>query len=215
MNVRTRIKFCGMTRKEDILAAVEMGVDAVGMILYQGSKRAIDLQKAAELTQCIPPFVSLVAVLVNPERSLVQQILRDLPLHCLQFHGEETPEFCESFQFPYIKAIPAVDKNQIMEQSRRYLHAKAILLDTPVNNEHGGTGISFDWDRIPEKLEKPLILAGGLNAQNIGEAVQKIHPYAVDLCSGIEERAGIKDRKKMLAFIQSLQSGEQYVQSAG
>lgn len=192
-----------MTRESDIAAAVSLGVDAVGFIFYPASPRAVTLEQAKSLLTAIPPFVAAVAVLVNPDAALVQQILRELPIHYLQFHGAETPEFCQQFAHPYIKAVPASSPESINQAMQQYTQAKALLVDTP-SLQHGGSGQSFNWETVPKHRDKPLILAGGLHAGNIKAAIASCHPYAVDVCSGVEAAPGIKDLEKMKAFITSL-----------
>ena len=200
---RTRIKMCGMTRTEDIAHAVNLGVDAIGFIFYPESSRYITIEKAGFLLKDLPPFVSPVAVVVDPEIGLVKQILAKLPIHLLQFHGNESPEFCQQFDTPYIKAIHTHTASQIRQEMCRYSKASALLLDTPSDTCRGGTGLTFDWNMIPGDLPKPYILAGGLNHDNVSEAV-KVHPYAVDVCSGIEMYPGVKDHLKMSQFIEVL-----------
>ncbi|QDP72552.1 phosphoribosylanthranilate isomerase [Legionella israelensis] len=197
---RIRIKFCGMTRKEDIILATSLGVDAIGLIFASESSRCVTLQKAKYLLSDIPPFIDAVAVLVNPKPDRVKQILQEIPVQLLQFHGNESPEFCEQFNFPYIKVVAANTSEIITESAQSYRSSSAILLDTPSTKIHGGTGRTFDWQMIPEILPKPYILAGGLNEANIKRALQ-YNPYAVDVCSGVELSPGIKDHDKMKRFV--------------
>ena len=200
---RMRIKMCGMTRSSDITHAVSLGVDAIGIIFYEKSQRYVSIEQAKRLLQDIPAFVDVVAVFVNPELSLVKQILNELPIQLLQFHGEESPEFCEKFDKPYIKAIPAISAETIIKIAEQHVNAAAILLDTP-SKHHGGTGLAFDWQIIPKKLPKPVILAGGLDTTNVVSAISTCSPYAVDVCSGIEASAGIKNHDKMNSFVNVL-----------
>ncbi len=188
---------CGMTRSEDIAHAVNLGVDAIGLIFYPESPRAVTIAQASVLLKKLPPFVDAVAVLVNPEPTFVQQIIAELPLQFLQFHGEESAEFCQQFNKPYIKAIQADSTQRIQQAAQNFSNARALLLDTPSLKLKGGTGISFDWQVVPENLMTPYILAGGLNEENISQALKACHPYAIDLCSGIECAQGIKDHHKM------------------
>ena len=206
MTIRTRIKMCGMTRSEDVAQAIDLGVNALGFIFYSGSKRYLSLAQAKKILREIPPFVTRVAVLVNPAIDLVNQLLLELSVDCLQFHGEECPEFCRQFNVPYIKAIPAVSMEQIEQQTNRYSEASGILIDTPAPGIYGGTGQTFDWSMLPESRTKPLILSGGLNAENVKKAVTSVQPYAVDVCSGIESQPGIKDPMKMKEFVAAVLS---------
>lgn len=203
---RIRVKMCGMTQAEDVKHAIHLGVDAIGLIFYPKSTRYVSIEQAKKLLINLPPFIDAVAVLVNPERDEVQQIIDTLPVQLLQFHGDESPEFCEQFSVPYIKAIHPVDMNQIRELSSDYSTAQALLLDHSSGSSRGGTGMSFDWKIIPKGLSMPLIVAGGLNEFNLPEAVKISCPYAVDVCSGIEAMPGIKDHIKMERFIKALWS---------
>lgn len=195
---------CGMTRSEDIQCAIDLGVDAIGLIFYPKSARNVSLEKARIIVNNIPPFVDIVAVLVNPEQSFVQLIINEIPVQLLQFHGEESSEFCRQFNKPFIKAIHPKTAIQIQSAVDEFFDASAILLDTPSDKERGGTGLTFDWKIIPENLSKPYILAGGLNESNILEAIAMCHPYAVDVCSGIEASPGVKDHLKMSRFIKAI-----------
>ncbi|MDI9818266.1 MULTISPECIES: phosphoribosylanthranilate isomerase [unclassified Legionella] len=200
---RVRIKMCGMTRREDIAHAVALGVDAIGLIFYSGSSRHISIEQARLLLKDVPLFVDIVAVFVNPLKSLVDQVINELPVQWLQFHGEETPAFCNQFQIPYIKSIQAASADVISQLAIDYQQASAILLDTPSDN-YGGTGKTFNWGIIPVNLKKPFILAGGLDFANVTKAVGLCSPYAVDVCSGVELSAGIKDHEKMSQFVNAL-----------
>lgn len=205
--LRTRVKMCGMTRIEDIAYAVDLGVDAIGLIFYPQSPRYVTVDQAKMLLNNLPPFVDAVAVLVNPQKEIVQELIDELPVNLLQFQGEETPDFCQQFNKPYIKAIRPKAASQIEEGMRVYLNAQAILLDTPSNTHRGGTGLPFDWSIIPEELSKPFILAGGLNELNVSEAIKTLHPYAIDLCSGVESAPGIKDYLKMSQLMKEIIEG--------
>lgn len=195
---------CGMTRSEDIEHAIHLGVDAVGLIFYPKSARNVSLEKARILVNNIPAFVDIVAVMVNPQQSFVQQIIDEIPVQLLQFHGEETSEFCGQFNKPFIKAIHPKTAMQIQQSIDKFIDARAILLDTPSDKEKGGTGLTFDWKIIPGNLSKPYILAGGLNESNVLEAINVCCPYAVDVCSGIEALPGVKDHLKMSQFIKAI-----------
>jgi phosphoribosylanthranilate isomerase len=195
---------CGMTRREDIAHAVNLGVHAIGLIFYPKSARFISIEKAKALLKDLPPFVDSVAVLVNPARDWVHKIIEELPIQLLQFHGDESMQFCQQFNKPFIKALHAGSTEQIQQAERDFVSARALLLDTPSETVKGGTGLSFDWNIIPQKGVKPYILAGGLNEYNVREAIQLCHPYAVDLCSSIEAEPGVKDHLKMSRFMQKL-----------
>ena len=200
---RTRIKMCGMTCADDIDYAISLGVDAIGLIFYEKSARFVSIDQAKFLLQDIPAFVDIVAVFVNASTTFVNRIITTLPIQLLQFHGDEPAEFCAQFKKPYIKSIAAISSETIKNQADKHKNASAILLDTPSLN-HGGTGKPFDWSLIPQKLPRPVILAGGLTAENVISAVTICNPYAVDVCSGIEKTSGIKDHDKMYSFVNKL-----------
>lgn len=195
---------CGMTRSEDLDHAVHLGVDAVGFIFYSKSARYVTIEQAQELIQRVPALVDAVAVLVNPERDFVNKLLDQVPVQLLQFHGDESPDFCQQFKHPYIKAIHPKSSEHIAQSTVDYARARALLLDTPSDSARGGTGQVFDWRMIPKELPMPYILAGGLNEFNVKEALRMAKPYAIDVCSGIEAMPGVKDHLKMSRLMQVL-----------
>ena len=190
-----------MTRAVDIEHAIFLGVDAIGLIFYPKSARYLTVDQAKPLLKGLPAFVDAVAVFVNPELSFVQQVIAELPIQYIQFHGDETPAFCEQFGRPYIKSVSAISAVAITQAVLHYEHAAAILLDTPSTTTRGGSGMPFDWHVIPRGLTKSIILAGGLDATNVGTAITTCTPYAVDVCSGVEVSAGVKDHDKMSQFV--------------
>lgn len=195
---------CGMTRSDDIAHAINLGVDAIGLIFYPKSSRYITLEQAKVLLKNLPPFVDAVAVLVNPEKIFVQQIVEELPIQLLQFHGDESVVFCQQFNKPFIKAIHPDSTKQIQQAAYDFANANALLLDTPSNQARGGTGSTFDWGIIPKHMNKPFLLAGGLNEFNVLDALNACSPYALDLCSGIEAVPGVKDHNKMNRFMNKI-----------
>ncbi|ADE12344.1 phosphoribosylanthranilate isomerase [Sideroxydans lithotrophicus] len=197
----TRIKICGITRAEDALAVARSGADAIGFVFYDKSPRYVTPQQAAKLARAVPPFVTLVGLFVNSSDEYVRDVLAQVPLDVLQFHGEETPEFCRQFGRPYLKAIRVKPGVDLVQCAASYSAAQGLLLDAFVEGTQGGTGESFDWSLIPRELSLPLILSGGLHAGNVAEAIRKIRPYAVDVSSGVEAAKGIKDAAKVAAFI--------------
>lgn len=205
-SARIRVKFCGMTRAEDIDCAAQLGADAIGLIVHPASPRAVTIDKARALTAQTRLWLDKVAVLVNPEAALVQALLAQVPIDYLQFHGDESAEFCRQFGRPYIKAIAARDRNYIDASMRLYPDAAAILLDTPTQ-AHGGSGRVFDWTIVPQASDQPIILAGGLSPDNLGAAIKAVAPVAVDLNSGVEQSPGVKDHAKMKVIIQLLGGG--------
>jgi phosphoribosylanthranilate isomerase len=195
-----------MTNVTDALYAAQLGIDAIGLIFYEKSSRYVDLNQAQKIAKLLPPFVTAVAVLVNPTTEYVNAVLRNVAIDLLQFHGEETAEFCESFSKPYIKAVPMTEGMNVRRYAKLYPNAKGFLFDTSMHGQFGGTGKSFDWNLIPKEFSKPIILAGGLTPENVGEAISKVHPYAVDVISGIEKTMGIKDELKMKNFMEAVHS---------
>lgn len=202
-----RSKICGITRIEDALAAVESGADAIGLVFYAKSPRAVNVQQARAIIAALPPFITTVGLFVNASRCEVNETLDAVPLDLLQFHGDETPEECDGYHRPYIKALRVKAGDQIVEACRSYRNARGILLDTYVEGVPGGTGETFDWALIPDELEKPVILAGGLTSANVAQAIAQVRPYAVDVSGGVEKSKGIKDREKILAFMSAVQAG--------
>ncbi|MGZ8271395.1 MAG: phosphoribosylanthranilate isomerase [Methylophilus sp.] len=202
--MRTRVKICGITRIEDALAAVELGADAIGLVFYAPSPRSISIEQAISIVESLPPFVSKVGLFVNESPSNIKNILAQVDLDILQFHGDESPEVCEQINMPYYKAIRVKKDTNLIQYAQIYHSAKALLLDTYSESAVGGTGVVFDWKLIPKNISKPLILAGGLTPANVGLAIEKVHPYAVDVSGGVEQSKGIKDVKKMTAFIQAV-----------
>lgn len=200
----TRIKICGITREQDLHAVANSGADAIGLVFYEKSPRHMSIQQAAELMLPVPPFVTVVGLFVNPTVDYVRQVLANVSLDVLQFHGEESPEFCQQFNRPYLKAIRVKAGVDLVECAARYARAQGLLLDAFVEGTQGGTGESFDWTLIPQNLSLPVILSGGLHAGNVAEAVKQVRPYAVDVSSGVEVSKGIKDAAKVAAFIKEV-----------
>ncbi|AZC30030.1 phosphoribosylanthranilate isomerase [Pseudomonas chlororaphis] len=199
-----RSKICGITRIEDALAAVEAGADAIGLVFYAKSPRAVNVQQARAIIAALPPFVTTVGLFVNASRCELGEILDAVPLDLLQFHGDETPADCEGYHRPYIKALRVKAGDDIAGGCAVYARASGILLDTYVEGVPGGTGEAFDWSLVPQGLSKPIILAGGLTAENVGQAIAQVRPYAVDVSGGVEQSKGIKDHAKIRAFMQAV-----------
>lgn len=205
MNVTViRSKICGITRIEDALAAVEAGADAIGLVFYGKSPRAVSIEQAAAILQALPPFVTSVGLFVDMPRDELQQLLQRLPLDLLQFHGDESPADCEGHGRPYIKALRVRPGEDVAAAMAPYAGAQGILLDTFVEGVPGGTGASFDWSLVPENAAKPIILAGGLDAGNVATAIRQVRPYAVDVSGGVEASKGIKDAGKIRAFVRAV-----------
>lgn len=204
---RTRIKICGLTRVEDALAAARMGADAIGLVFYAPSPRAIDPVAAARIRDALPPFVQPVALFVNPTEDEVQAVLRLMPEIMPQFHGGESPEFCASFGRPYLKALPMGRGADPVNEAASHPRASGFLLDSHDAGGVGGTGQAFDWSTIPA-MDRPILLAGGLHPGNVFEAVRGVRPWAVDVSSGVESARGIKDSARMAAFINEVRRAD-------
>ncbi|MBL8480598.1 MAG: phosphoribosylanthranilate isomerase [Rhodocyclaceae bacterium] len=205
--MRTRIKICGLTRPADVDAAVRAGADAIGLVFYPPSPRFVTLERAAELAARVPPFVTVVGLFVNAERPFIEAACAAAQLQTLQFHGDETAQQCRGYGRPYIKAARVKPGVDLVEFAARYADATGILLDA-YTDAYGGSGHRFDWALIPEQLPLPLILSGGLNADNVAEAVARFRPWAVDVSSGVEIAKGIKDGARVAAFIAGVKDGE-------
>jgi len=199
-----RVKVCGITRSEDAIAAIQNGVDAIGFVFWPHSARYIDPESARRIAEVIPPYICTVGVYVDPDAVWVEETARAAKLNLLQFHGDESPEFCNQFPQPYIKAIRVKPDTDLLQYAQRYGAAKGLLLDTYAADMPGGTGHAFDWQLIPQQLSLPLILSGGLNPENVARAIKQTQPWAVDVSSGVEASKGIKDEKKIIAFMQGV-----------
>ena len=201
-----RSKICGITRVEDALAAAEAGAGAIGLVFYAKSPRAVSVQQAREIIEALPPFVTSVGLFVDASRCELGEILDAVPLDLLQFHGDETPGECDHYGRPYIKALRVKPGDDIAAQVARYANARGVLLDTFVPGIPGGTGEAFDWSLVPAHLSKPVILAGGLTAANVAQAIGQVRPFAVDISGGVESAKGIKDAAKIHAFMEAVRS---------
>ncbi len=201
-----RSKICGITRIEDALAAVEAGADAIGLVFYAKSPRAVTVQQARAIISALPPFVTSVGLFVDASRCELGELLDAVPLDLLQFHGDEAPADCDGYHRPYIKALRVKPGDDIAAQVELYKNASGVLLDTYVPGIPGGTGEAFDWSLVPEGLSKPVILAGGLTAANVAQAIARVRPYAVDVSGGVELAKGIKDAEKIRAFMQAVKA---------
>lgn len=200
--MRTRVKMCGMTRVEDAVAAAQLGADAIGLVFYAPSARFVDVERARAISQAMPPFVARVGLFVDPPPAEVRAIVEAVGLDVLQFYGEESPETYAAFGRPYIKAVRMHEDVELRTYAQRYANAAALLLDSYVPEVPGGSGKSFDWGRVPVDCGKAVILAGGLTADNVRDAISRVRPFAVDVSSGIEASKGVKDVTKMRAFMQ-------------
>lgn len=200
MKPKVRMKFCGMKKRGDIDFAIQLGVDAIGLIFSEQSPRYLEIDEAKKLLDPLPLFVTIVAVVSNPSLPFLTHIIDSLPIQLLQFHGNESQTFCRQFHLPYIKAIVAKNEHSLLDAMDNYHDAAAILVDSQKEQPQGQP---FDWTLIPKERPKPLILAGGLNTDNVEMAIASCRPDAVDVCSGIETLPGMKDPQKMTAFVKA------------
>lgn len=203
---RTRIKICGITNWHDAETAVQFGADALGFMMYEGSPRAASGDLVKDIVRQLPPFITSVGVFVNPSRDEVSEYCRDIPFDILQFHGDEDNEFCRNFPRPFVKAIRTSRDFDLQGAIACFPHARAILLDSHVEGLYGGTGDVFDWHLATNVPGKPIILAGGLTADNVAEAVELVRPFAVDVSSGVEKTKGVKDPLKLRDFINAVRA---------
>ncbi|CEA05626.1 N-(5'-phosphoribosyl)anthranilate isomerase [Pseudomonas saudimassiliensis] len=196
-----RIKICGITRVDDALAAAQAGADAIGLVFHPGSPRAVSIEQARTIVAALPPFVTTVGLFVDAEQATIQAVLAQVPLDLLQFHGDEPDDFCQGFNRPYIKAVRVRPGDDLNALAAKWPGACGILLDSYKPGVPGGTGETFDWSMIPSQRSWRLILAGGLQAQNVRQAIDQTAPWAVDVSGGVEANKGIKDIAKINAFI--------------
>ncbi|NOX93300.1 MAG: phosphoribosylanthranilate isomerase [Gammaproteobacteria bacterium] len=204
----TRIKICGITRPEDAQHAAALGADAIGLVFYGPSPRNVDIEQACAVMNILPPFVTSTGLFVNATAGEIQAVLDRVNLDLLQFHGDESPEFCTRFNRPYIKAIRMCEDVDLQVEAGKYAQARGLLLDACHPSLPGGTGESFEWTRVPDDLPIPVILAGGLSADNVGEAIRTVQPCAVDVSGGVEAEKGIKDWGKMADFIAGVRAAK-------
>ncbi len=202
--MRTRVKVCGITRVGDALAAAAAGVDAIGLVFAEASPRHVSIEQARALCAALPPFVTAVGLFVDATPAHIREVLGQVPLDLLQFHGQETPEQCRGYGRPYIKAIAMRAGVDLGLEARRYADAAGLLLDAYSPRLAGGTGQVFDWAQAPRDFGLPIVLAGGLTPENVAAAIRQVQPYAVDVSSGVEQSKGIKDAAKVVAFMRSV-----------
>lgn len=213
MTVRTRIKICGITRPGDLEAAVEAGADAIGLVLWPKSPRAVDLAQAAALARRLPPFVTPVGLFVNATPAEVRAACEAVPNLVLQFHGDETAEACDAPGRPYLRAARMSPGFDLLDFARRFPGAEGLVLDAFVEG-YGGGGKVFDWSLIPPSVPAPVVLSGGLNPANVVDAVLSVRPWAVDVSSGVEEAKGLKDAVLMRQFCAAVREADARRQDA-
>ncbi|MBV7434855.1 phosphoribosylanthranilate isomerase [Cardiobacteriaceae bacterium TAE3-ERU3] len=204
--MRTRIKMCGITSVADALAAVNAGADALGLVFYAPSKRAVEIAQAAEIARAVPAYVSVVGLFVDADAAFVREICAQVALDELQFHGGESPDYCSQFGYRFTKAVPMnemADVAAVQHYMAQYPYASGFLLDAFGGGKTGGSGKTFDWSNLPQS-DRPLIIAGGLHSDNVGELIKQCRPYAVDVSSGIESAPGRKCTSRMREFVRAV-----------
>lgn len=207
----TRIKICGITRPEDAQAAVANGADAIGLVFYRKSPRAVTVEQAVRITAVVPPFVTVVALFVDELAQDILRILECVPVDLLQFHGNETAAFCEQFGRPWVKALRVRPETDIPAACDTYRAARGVLLDSWQDGVPGGTGKTFDWQLAPRDSFLPMVLAGGLNDGNVGAAIAALRPAAVDVSGGVEDSPGIKSAGKIRQFVAAVRAADQHL----
>lgn len=205
---RTRVKICGLTRAEDALACVRAGADAIGLVFVPKSPRCVSIEQAAAVLAVLPPFVASVALFQNAGADYVRAVLAHLSPTLLQFHGDEPREYCAGFGRGYLRAVPMGAGAEVDDYARRFPDAAGLLLDSHGGERSGGSGESFDWSRVPARRTLPIVLAGGLEPDNVAHAIYRVRPWAVDVSSGVEAAKGIKDARKIGAFMQAVRNGD-------
>lgn len=216
---RTRVKICGITRLADGLAAAREGADAIGFVFWAGTPRRIEADAARAIAAALPPYVTIVGLFVDPQPADVRATLAVVPLDLLQFHGHEPAELCRAFLRPYVKAVPVdarATEDDLLEYAARFPDAAGLLFDAPPSGGlPGGTGQTFDWGALPRDLPRPVVLSGGLSAANVGAAIRRVRPWAVDVSSGVEAIGadgapvkGIKDPERIHAFIEEVRHAD-------
>ena len=205
---RIRVKICGITRPEDGVMTARLGADAIGLVFYPPSPRFVSPEQARRIILALPPLITTVGLFVNAEPAAVRAVLSVAPLTLLQFHGDEEPDYCAAFGWPYLKAVPMGAGADVYDYEQRFATAAGLLLDSHGGAQTGGSGHGFDWARIPAERHKPLILAGGLHPGNVAAAIRQVRPDAVDVSSGVEAAKGVKDGALIRAFLQGVNDGE-------
>lgn len=202
--MRVRAKICGITRVDDALAAARCGADAIGLVFYENSPRHVSIEQAQSIVAALPPFVTVVALFVNANKTYIDEVVSSLRVDILQFHGEEVETDCVQYNLPYMKAVRVKEGTNLIQYEKNYSSACALLLDTYSEKMVGGTGETFNWSLIPAELSMPVVLAGGLNQHNVSDAIKQVKPYAVDVSGGVEKSKGVKDPEKIAAFLRQV-----------
>ena len=208
MSYRTRVKICGLKSVQDACHAANRGADSIGLVFHQPSPRVIEIEQAQEISRALPPFVTVTALFLNESSDWVTEVVHRLRPDCLQFHGNESPEFCEAWLIPYVKAIPMGSTDDPGVYARDYVSAQGFLFDSNDAGRLGGSGDTFDWSKIPSSFDYPLVLAGGINVSNVAEAIARVQPWAVDVSSGVEVSRGVKSTDLIDQFFHEVERGD-------
>ncbi len=196
-----KIKICGFTQAQNARDAAMLGIDAIGLVFYEKSPRHVDINQALDIVHALPPFINRVGLFVNADSHFIDEVLCEVPLDTLQFHGDETPEQCAQYAMPFVKALRVKEQTNIIQLAQDYQQASGLLLDAYHPSSYGGTGDQFDWSLANVEIDLPIILAGGLTPDTAHQAVSQVNPYALDVSSGVESAKGIKDIEKIKQFI--------------
>lgn len=213
MSSRTRIKICGLTREQDVDAAVDAGADAIGLVFYPRSPRFVSVERAVQLARRLPPFVTPVALFVNASAEEVQVVLQAIPQALLQFHGDETPAQCRAAGRPYLRALRMTGQTDLLDSAAQYADAAGLLLDAHVEG-YGGGGKVFDWSLIAPNVPLPVVLSGGLNPANVTDGVLRVRPWGLDVSSGVESAKGIKDAALIRRFCDAVREADARIADA-
>ena len=200
----TKVKVCGLTNVENAKAMGNYGIDAIGLVFYEKSPRFVDIKTAQQIINVLPPFINRVGLFVNASQKTIESVIKNVAIDTLQFHGDESPEDCEKYQLPFIKAIRVDEKTDLKKLANDYKNASGLLLDAKHKTLYGGSGVSFDWNLAKKEINLPIILAGGLSIDNVKNAIAQVQPYAVDVSSGVEKTQGIKDIEKIRMFMEQV-----------
>lgn len=207
--MRIRVKICGLTREQDAVAAVACGADAIGLVFYEPSPRYVTIDRAVAIVRSLPPFVTTVGLFVNADADTIRRVVDEVAVDLLQFHGQESATFCAQHRRPWIRAVAMRPDTDLAAAQAEFAAGRGLLLDAYRPGVPGGTGETFDWERIPPALAPRVVLAGGLTPDNVGAAVRRVRPYAVDVSGGVESARGIKDPARIQAFIDEVRRAEQ------
>ena len=215
MTQRTRIKICGISRLQDALHIADRGADAIGLVFHPPSPRFLDLQAALEIRRALPPFITVTALFLDEAEDWVATVVEGLRPDCLKFHGNETPDFCEAWNRPYIKSIPMGSNDDPVSYAAHHINAQGFLFDSNAAGRQGGSGDTFDWSKIPPAFEPPLILAGGIKPSNVADAIARVKPWGVDVSTGVESSRGVKSGELIDLFFDEVQRGDANLSRTG